>query len=175
MVYRTRMLIMASLIVSGMSSVLPSEVLANLIDERKPLIHNVGMSENTSNATSTVSSNNTIILNAAEVREEEGEDETAEKGEDEAYRWVDSTGAENPNLNITSNTEYTIKIDNPTDEEHQLIIDSKSNGKTSEIGKSDEIKPGKNVEFKFKTDKVGEVGYHCKYHPDMMNGTINVS
>ena len=169
------MLIMASLIFSGIYSVLPTEVFANLIDERKPSIHNVGLSENTSNATSTVSSNNTIILNAAEVREEEGEDETAEKGEDEAYRWVDSTGAENPNLNITSNTEYTIKIDNPTDEEHQLIIDSKSNGKTSEIGKSDEIKPGKNVEFKFKTDKVGEVGYHCKYHPDMMNGTINVS
>jgi plastocyanin len=169
------MLIMASLIVSGIYSVLPIEVFANLIDERKPLIHNVGMSENTSNATSTVSSNNTIILNAAEVREEESEDETAEKVKDEAYRWVDSTGAENPDLNITSNTGYTIKIDNPTDAEHQLIIDSKSNGKTSEIEKSDEIKPGKNVEFKFKTDKVGEVGYHCKYHPDMMNGTINVS
>ena len=169
------MLIMASLIVSGIYSALPIEVFANLIDERKPLIHNVGMSENTSNATSTVSSNNTIILNAAEVREEEGEDETAEKVKDEAYRWVDSTGAENPDLNITSNTGYTIKIDNPTDAEHQLIIDSKSNGKTSEIGKSDEIKPGKNVEFKFKTDKVGELGYHCKYHPDMMNGTINVS
>ena len=169
------MLIMASLIVSGIYSALPIEVFANLIDERKPLIHNVGMSENTSNATSTVSSNNTLILNAAEVREEEGEDETAEKVKDEAYRWVDSTGAENPDLNITSNTGYTIKIDNPTDAEHQLIIDSKSNGKTSEIEKSDEIKPGKNVEFKFKTDKVGELGYHCKYHPDMMNGTINVS
>ena len=87
---------------------------------------------------------------------------------------MDSTGAENPDLNLTSNTEFTIKIDNPTDEEHQLIIDSKSDGKTSQIGKSDEIKPGKNVEFEFKTDKVGELGYHCKYHPDMMNGTINV-
>jgi len=174
MVYRTGIYIMTSLIVSGIFSVLPTEVFANLIDERKPLIHNVGMSENTSNATS-MASNNTIILNAAEVREEEGEDETAEKGKDEAYRWVDSMGDENPDLKITSNTQYTIKIDNPTDEEHQLIIDSKSNGKTSEIGKSDEIKPGKNVEFKFKTDKVGELGYHCKYHPDMMNGTINVS
>ena len=169
------MLIMASLIVSGIYSALPIEVFANLIDDRKPLIHNVGMSKNTSNATSTVFSNNTIILNAAEVREEEGEDETAEKGKDEAYRWVDSMEDENPDLKITSNTQYTIKIDNPTDEEHQLIIDSKSDGKASEIAKSKEIKPEKNVEFKFKTDKVGEVGYHCKYHPDMMNGTINVS
>src|SRR5678815_2410231 len=95
------MLIMASLIVSGIYSALPIEVFANLIDERKPLIHNVGMSENTSNATSTVSSNNTIILNATEVREEEGEDETAEKVKDEAYGWVDSTGAENPDLNLS--------------------------------------------------------------------------
>jgi plastocyanin len=168
------MLIMASLILSGIYSALPIEVFANLIDERKPLIHNVGMSENTSNA-STVSSNNTIILNAAEVREEEGEDETAEKGKDEAYRWVDSTGAENPDLNIISNTEYTIKIDNPTDEEHELIIDSESAGNTSEIAESGDIQPGKNIEFNFKADQVGELGYHCKYHPDMMNGTINVS
>ena len=83
-------------------------------------------------------------------------------------------GAENPDLNIISNTEYPIKIDNPTDEEHQLIIDSKSNGKTTAIAESEEIKPGKNVEFKFKTDKVN-IGYHCKYHPNTMNGTINVS
>ena len=164
MAYRTDIYIMASLIVSGIFSVLPTGVFANqIVDERKSLIHNVGTSENTSNATSTVSSNNTIILNAAEV------------DNDETYRWVGSTGSENPDLNIISNSEYTIKIDNPTDEEHQLIIDSKSDGKTSEIAKSQEIKPGKNVEFKFKTDQVGEIGYHCKYHPDMMNGTINVS
>jgi hypothetical protein len=82
------------------------------------------MLENTSNATSTASTNNTIILNVAEVREQEGEEEAAE----EASRWVNNTGTENPDLNIISNTEYTVKIDNPTDEEHQLIIDSKSNG-----------------------------------------------
>ena len=156
---------MIALIVSGIFSVLPTEVFANQI------IHNVGVLKNASNTTSTASSNNTIILNVAEVREEEGEEEKAEQG----YRWVNSTGEENPDFNIISNTEYTIKIDNPTDEEHQLIIDSKSYGKTTAIAESEEIKPGKNVEFKFKTDLVGELGYHCKYHPDMMNGTINVS
>jgi plastocyanin len=172
MVYQTG-IYMTSLIVSVIFSVLlPTEVFGNqIIDEKKLLIHNIVMLENASNVTSTASSNNIIILNAAEVREEEGEEETAEEG----YRWVSSTGGENPDLNIISNTEYTIKIDNPTHEEHQLIIDSKSNGKTSAIAKSEEIKPGKNVEFKFKTDQVGELGYHCKYHPDMMNGTINVS
>jgi hypothetical protein len=129
------------------------------------------MLENTSNATSTASTNNTIILNVAEVREQEGEEEAAE----EASRWVNNTGTENPDLNIISNTEYTVKIDNPTDEEHQLIIDSKSNGKTSAIAESQEINPGKHVGFKFKTDQVHELGYHCKYHPNTMNGTINVS
>ena|SRR6266498_742994 len=172
MVYQIGIFTMIALIVSGIFSVLPTEVFANqIIHESKPLIHNVRMLENAWNATSTASSNNTIILNVAEVREEEGEEEKAEQG----YRWVNSTGAENPDLNIISNTEYTIKIDNPTDEEHQLIVDSKSNGKTAAIAESEEIRPGKNVEFKFKTDQVGDLGYHCKYHPNTMNGTINVS
>jgi plastocyanin len=204
MLYRTGIFIITSLIVSGIFSTLPTEVLANqIIDEKKPLIHTVGNVFDTSNATSTASSNNTIILNAAEAEEEEiaeseeeetaeseeeetaeseeeetaeaGEEETAEAGEEERYRWVDSTGAENPDLNIISNTEYTIKIDNPTDEEHELIIDSESAGNTSAIAESGDIERGKNVELKFKAEQVGELGYHCKYHPDMMNGTINVS
>ena len=182
---------MTSLIVSGIFSALPTEVFANQI----PSIHTVGNVFDTSNATSAASINKTIVLNAAEVGEDEtaevgedetaevGEDETAEVGEDETaegsademYRWVDSTGAENPDLNIISNTEYTIKIDNPTDEEHELIIDSESAGNTSAIAESGDIEPGKNVEFKFKAEQVGELGYHCKYHPEMMNGTINVS
>jgi plastocyanin len=159
--------------------------------------------ENDTSLEGNIAENNTIRLDAAEVGEDEtaeqgedetaeqgedetaeqgedetaeqGEDETAEQGEDETYRWVDSTGAENPDLNIISNTEYTIKIDNPTDEEHELIIDSESAGNTSEIAESGDIEPGKNVEVNFKADQVGELGYHCKYHPDMMNGTINVS
>jgi plastocyanin len=179
MLDRAGFLIMASLIISGILSMLPNQVFANqIIDERKSLIHTLGNVFGTSNATSTVSSN-IIILNATEVVEEEaseeGEEETAEAGVEEKYRWVDSTGAENPDLNIISNTEYTVKIDNPTDEEHELIIDSEAAGNTSSIAESGDIKPGKNVEFKFKSDQVGELGYHCKYHPDMMNGTIIVS
>ncbi len=89
---------------------------------------------------------------------------------------MDASGAENPTLNIMANKDYIIKISNPTDEEHQLIIDSKADGKSSEIAKSKEIKPeSKNVELNFKTDQIGELGYHCKYHPDMMNGTINLT
>jgi len=134
-------------------------------NETDSLTDNKTMSSNkTSNDTSTASSNKTIILNVAEI------------GDEEQYRWVDASGAENPTLNIMANKEYNIKISNPTDEEHQLIIDSKPDGKSSEIAKSKEIKPdSKNVELNFKTDQVGELGYHCKYHPEMMNGTINVT
>lgn len=134
-------------------------------NETDSLTDNKTMSSNKiSNDTSGASGNNTIILNVAEV------------GDEEQYRWVNGSGAENPTLNIMANRDYTIKISNPTDEEHQLIIDSKADGKTSEIAKSEEIKPqSKNVELNFKTDQVGELGYHCKYHPEMMNGTINVT
>jgi plastocyanin len=118
---------------------------------------------NNMSKTGAMSGNNTIGLNAAEVGEEQ-------------YRWVDSSGAENPPLALKANTEYTFVISNPTDEEHELIIDSAAEGKVSEIAKSDEIEPqSEDIEFKFKTDKAGELGYHCEYHPDMMNGTIKVT
>lgn len=105
--------------------------------------------------------NNTLALNVTEVGKEQ-------------YRWSDSSGAENPTINLVANNEYTVKITNPTDEKHELIIDSKGDGKTSEIAKSGEIEPGKDIEFKFKTEDAGALGYHCEYHPDMMKGNITV-
>jgi len=159
---------MAVLIIGAASLMLAVQVTAQTIGE-----------ENDTSMEGNVSQNNTIILNAVEQGEDEtaeqGEDETAEQGEDEQYRWVDGAGMENPQLNIQSNTEYTIKIDNPTDEEHQLVIDSRAEGNVSEIAKGHEVKPGKSDEFKFTANQVGELGYHCKYHPDQMNGTITVS
>jgi hypothetical protein len=185
-------LFIALLVVGSTSILLAVQVTGQTIGE-----------ENSTSLESNMIKNNTIILNAAEVGEdqtaeqgkdetaehdedetaehdedetaEQGKDETAEQGKDEMYRWVDSTGTENPHLNIISNTEYTIKIDNPTDEEHQLIIDSESDGNISAIAEGPEIKPGKNNEFKFTASQVGELGYHCKYHPDQMNGTVTVS
>jgi hypothetical protein len=165
------------LIVSGILLMALNQLSANQISEASiPRIQMV-TAENRSNTTSGTLGNNTIILNAVEHVENETaepeENETAETREE--YRWADSSGIENPDLNINSNTEYTIKIDNPTDEEHELIIDSESAGNTSSLAGSGDIEPGKNVEFKFKAEQVGELGYHCKYHPNQMNGTITVS
>ena len=151
------------LIASGMSlMLLPQVSFGQTEGEENSTDETSAAGNSKTSGISAVSENNTIILNATEVGEEQ-------------YRWSDSSGAENPTLNLVANNEYTVKISNPTDEEHELIIDSKGDGKTSEIAKSDDIEPGDNVEFAFKTEHAGELGYHCEYHPDMMNGTITVT
>ncbi len=104
-----------------------------------------------------VQGNNTIILNPSEING--------------TYRWVNSSGGVNPTLDITKGNEYQIKINNPTDEEHELIID---NEKKSKVGGSDHIEPGKNTEFEFKTMNAGELNYYCEYHPETMKGIIKV-
>jgi hypothetical protein len=104
-----------------------------------------------------VQGNNTIILNPSEING--------------TYRWVNSSGGVNPILDITKGYEYQIKINNPTDEEHELIID---NEKKSKVGGSDHIEPGKNTEFEFKTMNAGELNYYCEYHPETMKGIIKV-
>lgn len=105
--------------------------------------------------------NHTIILNAAE--------------DNKAYRWVNSTGAINPTLHILSNREYLIKTENPTDEQHQLIIEKINGNLITEMGNGDDILPQKSSIFKFKSIQPGELNYHCRYHPDYMKGTIKVT
>jgi uncharacterized cupredoxin-like copper-binding protein len=101
--------------------------------------------------------NNTIILNPQETNE--------------TYRWVNSSGGINPTLGIAKDSEYLIKIKNPTDTKHELIIED---AKHSEIAKSKEIQPGKNTEFKFNTEKTGQLNYYCEYHPETMRGIIKI-
>lgn len=104
-----------------------------------------------------VQGNNTIILNPSEING--------------TYRWVNSSGGVNPTLDITKGNDYQIKINNPTDEEHELIID---NEQKSKVGGSDHIEPGKNTELEFKTMNAGELNYYCEYHPETMRGIIKV-
>jgi hypothetical protein len=147
------------MILSGMSVMVPLQlVVSQTIGEENETEASASAS---GSDVSSVSENNKISLNATEVGEEQ-------------YRWTDSAGAENPTLDLVANNEYTVKISNPTDEEHELIIDSNADGKTSEIAKSGDIEPGDIVEFKFNTEEAEGLGYHCEYHPDMMNGTITV-
>jgi uncharacterized cupredoxin-like copper-binding protein len=107
--------------------------------------------------TNVATGNNTILLNPQETNE--------------TYRWVNSSGGVNPTLGIAKGSEYLIKIKNPTDTKHELIIED---AKHSEIAKSKEIQPGKNIEFKFNTEKTGQLNYYCEYHPETMRGIINI-
>jgi plastocyanin len=107
--------------------------------------------------TNLLTGNNTIVLTPSEVNG--------------TYRWVNNSGGINPTLDTTMGNEYQIKINNPTDEEHELIIENAENTK---VASSEEIEPGKYTEFKFKTGEIGELNYYCEYHPETMKGIINI-
>jgi len=74
-------------------------------------------------------------------------------------------------LHLNANTDYIIKIKNPTDTKHELIIGS--NG--TEIAKSNEMAPGKTGKLTFQANSTGTFEYHCEYHPDTMKGIIEIS
>jgi plastocyanin len=114
----------------------------------------------TSTTTSSVSTNNStsIALNAFELK-------------NGTYRWQNTSQQVNPTLHLVANTDYTIKIKNPTDTKHELIIGS--NG--TEIAKSNSINPGKSKSFVFSPNSTGIFEYHCEYHPDTMKGIIEIT
>jgi plastocyanin len=88
------------------------------------------------------------------------------------YRWVDpSTGSENPELSLKANTNNTIQIQNPTDAEHELIIESQGN----EVATSGDISPGSSGQLSIRPNSTDVLEYHCEYHPETMKGTISVT
>lgn len=112
----------------------------------------------TSTDASDSNSNSSIALNALELK-------------NETYRWQNTSEAINPTLHLIAHTDYLIKIKNPTDTKHELIIGS--NG--TELSKSNEIEPDKNGKLKFNANSTGTFEYHCEYHPDTMKGIIEIS
>ncbi|MDW0222960.1 MAG: cupredoxin domain-containing protein [Nitrososphaeraceae archaeon] len=112
----------------------------------------------TSTDASDSNSSSSIALNALELK-------------NETYRWQNTSEAINPTLHLKANTDYLIKIKNPTDTKHELIIGS--NG--TELAKSNEIEPDKNGKFTFNANSTGTLEYHCEYHPDTMKGIIEIS
>ena len=128
----------------------------------QPISAKKSSSEDKASSTSTdasaSNSSSSIALNALELK-------------NETYRWQNTSEAINPTLHLIANTDYLIKIKNPTDTKHELIIGS--NG--TELAKSNEIEPDKNGKFTFKANSTGTLEYHCEYHPDTMKGIIEIS
>ena len=110
-------------------------------------------------SSSSSSSSNAIQLS---VKEEAGD----------VYRWVSSSdGTINPTLKVSPNTANILKIQNPTETKHELIIDTGTGGQAS----SGDINPDSSGQLSFKPTMTGTFTYHCEYHPTIMKGTIQVA
>ncbi len=90
--------------------------------------------------------------------------------QNEVYRWSNTEGI-NPTLKFLKNTNNTVQIQNPTDEKHEMVIESQGN----ELASSGDIAPGATAQLVFNPNMTGTFGYHCEYHPDTMKGIIMVS
>jgi hypothetical protein len=112
----------------------------------------------TATATTTTTNGTTIQLTSKEVS-------------DGVYRWIDTnSGAANPKLKVFENTNNIIKIQNPTDTKHQLIIDTGAD----ELPASGVIAANGNGQLSFNPNQLGTLTYHCAFHPFMMQGTIQI-
>ena len=105
----------------------------------------------------------------------QGEDNTIQLGvveRQEVYRWSDNSGAINPTLKFIVNTDNIVQIQNPTDEEHEMIIESQPD---NELSTSGDIEPNGSGELSFRPNMTGTFQYHCEYHPDTMKGLVEIS
>jgi len=90
----------------------------------------------------------------------------------EVYRWSDDNGTTNPTLRLIVNTDNIVQIQNPTDEEHEMIIESQQG---NELATSGDIEPNSSGELSFRPNMTGTFQYHCEYHPATMRGMIEVT
>ena len=143
--------LMVSILLAGIIIILSTEI-----------VQTMGQGDENNGAASpddnSIQGNNTIILNPSEING--------------TYRWTNSSDGINPTLDIIKGNAYQIKINNPTDEEHELVIETQKN---SRVGGSGDIEAGKNIEFEFKAKNAGELNYYCEYHPETMRGIIKVA
>ncbi|HEU4821947.1 MAG TPA: hypothetical protein VFS97_00840 [Nitrososphaeraceae archaeon] len=91
----------------------------------------------------------------------------------EVYRWSDNdSGTTNPTLKFIVNRDNIVKIQNPTDEEHEMIVQSQPG---NELAASGDIEPNSSGELSFRPNMTGTFQYHCEYHPATMRGIIEVT
>jgi plastocyanin len=90
----------------------------------------------------------------------------------EVYRWSDDNGTTNPTLKLIVNADNIVQIQNPTDEEHEMIIESQQG---NELTTSGDIEPNSSGELSFRPNMTGTFQYHCEYHPSTMRGMIEVT
>jgi plastocyanin len=124
---------------------------------------NKNATTNNNNNNNSTSTNKTITNNIVQLSVKE-----VTSG---VYKWINgSNGADNPTLKAFTNANNIIKIQNPTDTKHELIIDTGADILPS----SDDISPNGSGQLSFNPNMTGTFTYHCAYHPYTMKGTIEV-
>jgi hypothetical protein len=149
-----RSLVLVGLIVSGLMYVNSYSILYHLQTASAIKDKNGTASGSITSSATT----NTIQLSTKEVKSG-------------IYNWIDvRNGAPNPTLKVFTNTQNIIKIQNPTDTKHELIIDTAADVLPS----SDDINPNSSSQMSFNPNTAGTFTYHCAYHPFTMKGTIQI-
>jgi plastocyanin len=92
--------------------------------------------------------------------------------QEEVYRWSNDSGSINPTLEFEVNTDNAVQIQNPTDEEHEMIVESQPG---NELATSGDIEPDSSGELLFRPNMTGTLQYYCQYHPSTMRGIIEVT
>jgi plastocyanin len=87
--------------------------------------------------------------------------------EEEVYRWANIQGT-NPTLKFLTNANNTVLILNPTNEKHEMIIESNGN----EVASSGDVARSSSGQLFFTPNMTETFEYYCKYHPDTMKGVI---
>jgi hypothetical protein len=88
------------------------------------------------------------------------------------YRWSVDNNI-NPTITFVANVDNIITVNNPTDEEHELVIAMAQGGE--EVAATEELEPddqGELLIIPFATDSLR---YYCEYHPQTMLGDIRIS
>lgn len=91
------------------------------------------------------------------------------------YRWsVDNNT--NPTITLLANVDNTITVNNPTDDEHQLIIAmAEGGGEEEEVATTEDVEPGDQGELSITPNATDSLRYYCEYHPQTMLGDIRIS
>jgi hypothetical protein len=82
----------------------------------------------------------------------------------------------NPTITLVANVNNTITVNNPTDEEHELIIAmAQGGGEEEEVAATPDVEPNGQGELSIIPNATGSLRYYCEYHPQTMLGDIRIT
>jgi hypothetical protein len=90
------------------------------------------------------------------------------------YRWSVDNNI-NPTITLVANVDNIITVNNPTDEEHELVIAMAQGGGEEEVAATEELEPDDQGELSIIPNETDSLRYYCEYHPQTMLGDIRIT